>query len=626
MRSTQNNLSLFLAFLLAITAFAGLLAVLDRATPGGSLPTPTPPPPPVFRTPSPVLVEPNRRQSVVLLSLGGANATTLADWMAGGVMPALSRLATQGWAAPLHSISPPLPGPALNALATGDTSAHTTSIWQTAAEHQRTTALLFWPDAGSATPDRRADYTLACAPPPTAAGEQKTILSPADPWPGIPAGFSPPYAGTITLPSSLDTAAWNVLAVDTLDDGQATYDTFFLQKDRDQPAVDENTLRLARDSWETLPAFGRAAPGLMLTVTGVRTVTGTTSLTSTTGVTPTNAITPTAPLSPTTATPLPLLELVLYQIAARPVAARPATLGQQVIQHFGFCPPLPDPGTVARGQLSPVAFQELASSRARWTMRVAAHVYETYRPHLLMVRQEALLASQQALLLTDARQPGYSPARAIDFADHRRTVAAAIDGGLDDLLATVDLNYATVLIVSEHGMAPVHTRVNITAALQRLAPLQEDELPGNAPPRVHVEGAFLSVEVGSAGSAATRTATLRLLSSLEDPHTGQSILVRVTRRENAGSWAQAWPYPGDVLAQAAPGYALSAAQSTTSNFSNPQVYGLAGHDARLPDIEGMLIAAGRDISATQPGDIVSLLDVAPNVAAQLGIPSPTKSP
>jgi len=625
MRSTQNNLSLFLAFLLAITAFAGLLAVLDRATPGGSLPTPTPPPPPVFRTPSPILVEPNRRQSVVLLSLGGANATTLADWMAGGVMPALSRLATQGWAAPLRSVSPPLPGPALNALATGATSANATSIWQTAAEHQRTTALLFWPGAGSVTPDRRADYTLACAPPPTAAGEQRTTLSPADPWPGTPAGFSPPYAGTITLPTSLDTTAWNILAVDTLDDGRTTYDTFFLQKDRDQPAVDENTLRLTQDRWETLPAFGRAAPGLMLTVTGVRTVTGTTSLASTTGVTPTNAITPTAPLS-TTATPLPLLELVLYQIAARPVAARPATLGQQVIQHFGFCPPLPDPGTVARGQLSPAAFQELVSSRARWTMHVAAHVYETYRPHLLMVRQEALLASQQALLLTDTRQPGYSPARAVEFADHRHAVATAVDSGLDDMLTTVDLNYATVLVVSEHGTVPVHTGVNVTAALQRLAPLQEGELTGNAPPRVHAEGAFLSVEIESAGSAAARAATLRVLSSLKDPHNGQSILVRVTRREDAGSWAKAWSYPGDVLAQAAPGYALSASQSTTSDFFNPQVYSQAGHDAHLPAMEGMLIAAGRDISATQPGDIVSLLDVAPNVAAQLGIPSPAKSP
>ncbi|UCC62532.1 MAG: hypothetical protein JSV36_17490, partial [Anaerolineae bacterium] len=135
----------FLAFLLTVAVLAGLLVVLDRVTPGGPLPTPTPPPAPEVRTASPEIVEPNRRQSVVLVSLGGASADALSGWIADGAMPALSQLARRGWMAPLRSVSPPLPGPALAELTADRTTPDAEPIWQTAARHGRTTALLFWP-------------------------------------------------------------------------------------------------------------------------------------------------------------------------------------------------------------------------------------------------------------------------------------------------------------------------------------------------------------------------------------------------------------------------------------------------------------------------------------------------
>lgn len=626
-----------------MAAIAGLLAAFDRMTPGGSLPTPTLPSAPEFRTPLSVVVEPNRRQSVVLVSLGGAGAGTLADWMAEGAMPVLSHLAEQGWTTTLRSVSPPLPGPALTALATGAISAGAEPIWQTAARHHLTTALLFWPGTDPATPDRRADYTLTCAPSSSLAIQQTVILSPASSWAGAPTSFSPPYEGEVTLSS----ATLNVLAIDTLDDDQAIYDTFFFVNSRGSPAtatrtVDRNTPRLALDSWETVPVLGPATSGLMLTVTGLRTLTRTVpGLSLTTGVTPTTSITPmtTSKITPT-ATLTPLLELTLYQIASQPVMAHPATLGQKVIQQFGFCPPLPHPGTVAQGWLSPAAFRELASSRARWTMRVAAYVYETYRPHLLLVRQEALSVSEQALLLTDPRQPGYSRARIADFTRHRRAMAAVVDDGLDDLMATVDLNYATVLVISEHGMVPVHTEVNVATALQtvrrRLARLDTDSslwprgMPPLTPRRLYAEGAFLSVEIGPDGKSENVVqVVLRALSALTDPHTGKPIFARVVRREDAGSWAETWPYPGDVLAQAEPGYALADTPRIGvrgQTLSKALVYGQAGHDVHLPAMQGTLMAAGRGVSAQEQGDVASLVDIASMVATWLGILSPANSP
>jgi hypothetical protein len=597
------------------------------------MPSPTLPPAPQFRTPSPVVAEPNRRRSVVLVSLGGASADALSGWMADGAMPALSCLAERGWATTLRSVSPPLPGPALTALATGTTSSDAEPIWQRAARHHRTTALLFWPGADPAMPNQRADYTLACAPPRVAAGQQTALLSSGELWMGAPTSFSPPYEGTLPLPSLAGMATWRVLAVDTLDDSLTAYDTFFLAPDSEGgQAVSKNTSRLTLDEWRTFPTFGRAAPGLTLAVTGLRMLTSTATLspTSSIGLTSTVTLTPTATFTPTVSS-APLLELTLYHIAAQPVMARPVALGQEVIERFGFCPPLPDPRTVAQDQLSPTAFRELASLRARWAMRAAAYVYETYRPHLLMIRQEALSPSEQALLLTNDRQPGYSPPRAAEFAEHRKIVASAVDDGLDDLLTVVDLNYAVALIVSEYGMAPAHTEVNVTAVVrpvwQRLAQL--GLLSSRRSPGFHIEGAFLSVKVGLYEMRETQAATdaiVRALAALRDPRTERPVLARVARRDDAPSWAAAWPYRGDIVAQAAPGYTLAAAPSARSVFSETPVYGQTGYSAHQMAMQGVLIAAGRGVVAGQGKNITHLTQLALTTAEWLKISRSLNSP
>jgi hypothetical protein len=633
MHPSRTGPSPFVASLLATVAIAGLLAAFNRVTPGGPLLTPAPPPAPVWRTPSPVVVEPNRRQAVVLVSLGGAGADALAGWMTDDAMPALSRLAARGWTATLRGADPPLPDVSLAVLATGGTVPDAEPIWQTAARYHRTTALLFWPGSDPAAPDRRADYTLFCAPPSIAAGQQRVLLFPAEPWTGAPLSFSPLYEGELTIPSSASTATWRVLAADTLDDGQAAYDTFlFAPGSEGQQTVGRDAPRLTLDGQVTLSVVGRAAPGLTLTVAGRRTLSGAATLSPTAGVTSTVSLAPTAALAPT-ASSAPLLELTLYRIAAQSVTARPAALGRAVIERFGFCPPLPDPETVSRGWLSPAVFREMASLRARWSMRVTAYVYETYRPHLLLTRQEALWASEQALLLTDPRQPGYSRARADEFAGHRRAVARAVDEGLDGLLAAVDLSYATVLVVSEHGTAPAHTAVNVAVALrpvwQRLARLGSDLLLAGASSDVYVEGAFLSVEIGSdekGENAVAVKATLQALAALIDPRTAEPIFARVARCEDASSWAEVWPYPGDVLAQASPGYTLSAAPNATKVLAGTLVYGRMGYDVRLPAMQGLIVAAGRGVFAGQGRDIASLMDVAPAMAEWLNVPPPSNSP
>jgi hypothetical protein len=342
-------------------------------------------------------------------------------------------------------------------------------------------------------------------------------------------------------------------------------------------------------------------------------------------LTRTPPVSPTPGLTPTMAT-TSSLELTLYQIAAQEVAARPAALGQAVSERFGFCPPLPGPGAVAQGQLSAEAFAELAASRARWSGQVAAYVYENARPHLLLVRQEALPASEQALLLQDPHQAGYSRARAAEFAARRRTVAAAVDDGLGQLLAAMDLNFATVLVASEHGTAPVHTGVNVAVvqtSVQRL--LREMDRRGistaEAALRLRAEGGFLSVEIEAAAADrdTIREAVIGTLAALADPRTGEGVLARVARIEEAETWAAAWPHPGDVAAQARPGYALTIGSEGEPTFSDGPIYGQAGYDPDLPTMQGAFIAAGWGVSGGDTLPIARLLEIAPTMTHWLAL-------
>lgn len=65
----------------------------------------------------------------------------------------------------------------------------------------------------------------------------------------------------------------------------------------------------------------------------------------------------------------------------------------------------------------------------------------------------------------------------------------------------------------------------------------------------------------------------------------------------------------------------------TRGIDELSVYGQeAGHDARLSTMQGVLVTAGRGVSAKEQGHIASLTDVAPSIALWLGIQSLANNP
>jgi hypothetical protein len=160
---------------------------------------------------------------------------------------------------------------------------------------------------------------------------------------------------------------------------------------------------------------------------------------------------------------------------------------------------------------------------------------------------------------------------------------------------------------------------------QRLVQLDSGLLSSRASPGIHVEGAFLSVKVGLDENREAKVATdaiIGALAALTDPRTGKPVFARVARRSDAASWTAAWPYPGDIVAQAALGYTLAAAPSARDAFSETPVYGQTGYSAHQMAMQGVLIAAGRGVVAGQEKDITHLMQLALMAAEWLNISPP----
>jgi hypothetical protein len=155
-----------------------------------------------------------------------------------------------------------------------------------------------------------------------------------------------------------------------------------------------------------------------------------------------------------------------------------------------------------------------------------------------------------------------------------------------------------------------------------LKQLDRGFLKKDSSPRIYAEGAFLSVEVGSdwnRGHDIAIDAIHQQLTGLPDPQTGNPVFARVILYGDAGRWAATWPFPGDILAQAAPGYLPFAALGTGDVFSEARSYGQTGYATHLPSMQGALVASGRGISATAKKSIVQLQDVASTATTLLGI-------
>jgi Type I phosphodiesterase / nucleotide pyrophosphatase len=233
------------------------------------------------------------------------------------------------------------------------------------------------------------------------------------------------------------------------------------------------------------------------------------------------------------------------------------------------------------------------------------------------------------LLLTDPRQPDFTPQRRAEFAQARRRVWKAVDRELAALLRVVDLRDTRVVIVSDHGMLPIHTMVDPNVLLKEKGLLAADE-------KGKILDAGTTVWAASAGGCThlyvrpDAPDRERIVADLRTLFTGWTLedggqpVARAVLREEAGELGMANPNSGDLILFAAPWYGFSGAGLRQKRAVMPTpAYGMHGGLLGDPELNGVYLALGGGLRKWNAGTLHSI-EVAKRVTDALGIEAPRR--
>ncbi len=613
-------------FLPLLAALALVLAC--RSVPPAAPPAAAPPPPP-----------PPRR--VVLLSLDGADADTLHRLYAAGELTAggFARFFREGQVADrLVPVDPTLTSTNHISLATGYTAERTgivsnlfhpagspfleltsgftaeigtETLWEAARRQGRRVAVATWPGVDGAGPRRRADWGMFYSEEPDRRSDLVTVESGL--WEEADdvakarkiASHSPVLRILVQAGSGGRAGqSFDLLAVDTTDDGKVDYDSVAVI-----PPGGKDAVALKAGEWKDLPCQIAVPDGA-----------------------PRNAVCPVKLLAIA-----PDLDTTrIYFGAVHPLRAYPddfaAALAAQGLVWSG--PPddrrLSDTWAGKPG-IDLATWSEQSDRFARFfgdTLVAAAQ-----RPgwDLLMSYIPVIDEAGHQLDLADPRQAGYSDERRDALAAARLHVWQSVDRELARLLATLDLGTTVVAVVSDHGMAPVHTQVDANVLLREKGLLATD-------PRGKIVANGTTVQaVGSGGVIHVYLAPGHedLVPTLRDLFTGWRVgagpgeapVERVlTRREAAApEIGLASPNSGDLILFLNEGYMAGNGLREGKAAFPSTALGMHGYLNTHPDMHGIYMVLGAGIAPGNAGTVRNP-EVAGRVSGWLGIEKPRASP
>jgi predicted AlkP superfamily phosphohydrolase/phosphomutase len=593
--------------------------------------TPTPAP-----THTPTLVPTStkvgqRPEKVVVLSIDGVRADNANKFIADGTMPNLARLVARGVKAEYaQSIDPTLTAAAHASIATGtypnktgivantfrlphqyiyetvsgfdDVEWGAEPIWRAAMRAGLRTAVVFWPGAGVSFPDKLADYTVAYGASDAYSAQHVLSFAPASGWENAPPSFSPPKEASLRITRGEGLLAEvEVLAMDTSDDQTENYDLFILDLDK---RIGEESGRLTEGQWARLLISDRLWSGAYFKITDPD-----------------------------------MAHFTVFQSRVNYNQARPVKLLREINERFGFFPPSPDYYALEHGWITEGDYFEMIERQARWTMDVATYVYTAYQPDLMLTWQGATDECGHQFMMVDERQWNYSPQRAAEYADLYRRAHQLADENLGQLMEALDLDEAALLVVSDHGMAPIHSYVNVNAALIRAGLMVlEDTVSyyidtartkanavtsgGAVHVYVNLRGRERGGSVPPEEYEEVREEVIAVLSAITDPVDGKPVFQRILRREELGELRLDGENAGDVFAQVRLGYYPDYHRDRTELIQPVEFYGQHGYDSTLPEMRAMFVGAGPGIAEGKAIGPVHLVDVAPSVARLLGFAPP----
>ena len=328
-------------------------------------------------------------------------------------------------------------------------------------------------------------------------------------------------------------------------------------------------------------------------------------------------------------------KVTLYHTGVEHNTATPAELLKSLNETFGPFPAGGDSYALENGWISEEDFLYLLERQSVFMAKVAAWVYSTYQPDLMFTWQDPFDSAGHQFLMADPRQLSYSVENIDLYKGYYNLAAAIADSSLGIMMDAIDLERTTVLLVGDHGMAPIHSNVFVNTILEEAGLLTLDSqnyvVLGETRAFAIASGGGVHVYINLMGREsgggtvsadeypAIQQQIISLLTELVDPETGLPVFQRALPRSELASLGLNHPNSGDVFAQANPGYHLDGWRGNDFIFSPTDFYGQHGYDSSLAEMQTIFIAAGQGVplaNAVIPP--LRIVDYAPTIALLLG--------
>jgi len=608
-----------------------LLLLLPACQPEQPPPPTEPPVPPTETKEAPTEIPPTDaplKQSVVLISWDGSRADMVYDLMDEGLLPNFASVAGAGFRAEYaQSIDPTLTAAAHNSISSGSFPTHTgiTSnsfhvagddfywyrrgfdetmtdaepIWVTASTNGLTTAAVFFVGGSPAHEGQLADYTIGYGVQDAYSNQRNVSLSTAEGWGDVPESYSPAMEGSFTIQN---VGKVYLYVFDSTDDAVENYDTVLLNTEHSGA---DQAPALKQGEWGSLILLKRAVAGADFLIQEITTE-----------------------------------KVTLYHSGVEHNSASPKELLDALNEKFGPFPAGADSYALEHGWITEEDLLYMLERQSTYMAEVAAWVHQIYQPDLMLTWQDPFDSAGHQFFMVDPRQMNYSPELADAYRDYYLRSAQIADNSLGIMLEAFDLDTTSLIMIGDHGMAPIHSRVYVNTILENAGLLTLDSqnyvvvnetkafaiCSGGA---VHV---YINLEGREKGGGTVsldeypevQGQIIALLEDLTDPETGTPVFQRVLPRESLADLGLASDNSGDVFAQAVPGYHLDGWRGNDEVFEQADFYGQHGYDSTLPEVRTIFIAGGGMVPTG--GDTIPpihIVDVAPTIAEMFGFePAP----
>jgi predicted AlkP superfamily pyrophosphatase or phosphodiesterase len=489
----------------------------------------------------------------------------------------------------------------------------TETLWEAARRQGKRVGVITWPGADDNGERRRADWGMIYVNTPDRRADLVTLerrsWEPAGEFARLQGieSRSPVRGARATAGSGgPGTQAFNLLAVDRTDDGAVNYDGLVVLQSRGEGRARSLPAPLTAGAWGEVPC----------------------------------QVVPTADSKAReTLCPIKLLQLDpglagvrLYFGALYPIQAYPADFAAALAAQGLIWPGPPDDRRLGDSWAGKPGID-----LETWTQQDErfAHFFgdsllaAVQRPDwdLLMGYMPVIDEAGHQLTLADPRQPGFSPQRRDELAVARRRVWQAVDRELARLLAAIDLRTTVVAIVSDHGMAPVHTLIDPNVLLREHGFLAADD-DGKI-----LKDGTAAYAVGSGGLshvyiAPGRGDLVRTLRRLFAEWTidGERPVERIFTRQEAVEVGLDHPNSGDLILFVHEGYSAHGQLLKEGRASAPSnALGMHGYLNVHPEVHGIYMALGAGISPGNAGTVRNP-EVAGRVAGWMGMEKPRPKP